>query len=270
MNYPELKGRVALVTGAARGIGHNIARRLAQCGCNVWIGDVDPISGRAAIDTLRQAGLAAKFVEVDLARAGNPQSIVRQVVDQAGGIDILVNNARAGKRVTLEDESEDNWETVFGVIVKAAFFASQEALHHMTRRGHGSIVNIGSVAASLTTHESPSYHAAKAALTHLTRYLAASVGAPGIRVNCVTPGLIVKDEDRSRFDSEDNSEDRLLAERVHPLRRAGRADDVADAVLYLASDSASFVNGQSIVVDGGLTVQEPFDLVTYLRPSDPR
>jgi NAD(P)-dependent dehydrogenase (short-subunit alcohol dehydrogenase family) len=150
------------------------------------------------------------------------------------------------------------------VMLDATFFASQEAVRHMRTAATGSIINVSSIAASRVVPESPSYHAAKAGVVAITRYLAAVAGPWGIRVNCIEPGFIVKDEHQSQFNADDNRDYRSLAVACHPLRRTGYSDEVAEAILFLASDAARFITGQSIVVDGGLTLQEPFSLASAI------
>jgi NAD(P)-dependent dehydrogenase (short-subunit alcohol dehydrogenase family) len=135
----------------------------------------------------------------------------------------------------------------------------------MSGRSGGAIVNISSVAGFMATHESPAYHAVKAGLIQLTRYLAVSAGPAGVRVNCVCPGFIVQDEHRARFDASDNAAYRKDAKAIHPLGQVGTADDVAQAVLFLSSPQASFVNGHVLVLDGGATLIEQFGLLRDSR-----
>lgn len=233
----------------------------------VWICDIDQSSGADAESRLRAEGHDVKFIHADLSSADAAVKVVRTVIGQAGRLDLLVNNARAGARTTLEGETEANWDLAFAVGAKAAFFASRAALEDMRKRRSGAIISVSSVAALVVTHDAPSYHASKAALIQLTRYLAVNAGPLGVRVNCVLPGFIVKDEHRPRFEAGDNAPYRALAEGAHPVRRTGRSDEIAQAVLFLASEQASFINGEAIVVDGGLTLQEPFNLALNLRRS---
>jgi len=175
-------------------------------------------------------------------------------------LDILVNSARSGQRVQLLEETEQTWEDTLSVSLRAAFFTSQEAIRIMSQKG-GSIVNIGSIAAFLSTHESPVYHIAKAGLLQMTRNLAVLAGSYKIRVNSVLPGFIVQDENQPRYRDLDNQVYRKVAEFCHPLGEVGSSDDVARAVLYLCSSEAAFITGQSLIVDGGATLQEQFGLL---------
>jgi 3-oxoacyl-[acyl-carrier protein] reductase len=173
----------------------------------------------------------------------------------------LVNNARAGLRTGLLEETEENWEEGLSVGLRASFFASQEAVRSMSKTGGGSIVNISSVGALATCHESASYHVAKAGLLQMTRYLSDHAGKYNVRTNAVIPGFIVKDENRARFEEKGNMHYKKIAEFCHPMGKVGASDDVAKVVLFLCSTDASFISGQYIVVDGGLINQEPSGLV---------
>ena len=199
-----------------------------------------------------------------MSRNGEPQQIIQQVVNNWGKIDILVNNARSGVRTTFFEETEESWEQTISVTLKAAFFTSQEAIRQMSRSGGGAIVNISSVAADFIGKDSPVYHIAKAGITQMTRYLAMHAGAYNIRVNCVAPGFIIQDEHMNRYSDESNMHYKKIAEFCHPVGHIGTSNDVADAVIFLCSPQSAFITGQSIVVDGGLTIQEQSNLVFNL------
>ena len=254
-----LEDKVAIVTGSGRGIGKTIAKHLGAAGARVAVCDIRRDASEATVRELRANGILAEHFPVDLSKQGEPQRMVSEVARTWGRLDILVNNARAGARRGLAEESEDNWDLVLAVGLRAAFFASQRAIAIMDG---GSIVNIGSVAAHLVSLESPAYHAAKAGLMQMTRYLAANAGARKVRVNSVVPGFIVQDEHRERYMKDENRDYRARAESCHPLRDVGRAGDVAEATLFLCSDSARFITGQQIVVDGGLTLRDHWAVMT--------
>ena len=257
----EYLGKVALVTGAARGIGLGIARRLGEEGAHLLIADVNVEGGNAAAKSLRAAGIAADFIAADLSAPGAAAAMIEAAAKTAGRVDVLVNNARAGRRLALLEESEANWDLALDVGLKSAFFASQALIKLMATRGGCRIVNVASVAALLATNESPAYHAAKAGLLQLTKYLAVAGGPHHARVNCVLPGLIVQEEHRARFEAAGNEAFRALTARYQPLGEVGAERDVAEAVLYLCSDRARYVSGACLVLDGGATVQEPFGLM---------
>ena len=257
----EYHGQVALVTGAARGIGLGIARRLAEEGSRVLIADVNSENGHVAVQTLRAAGLTADFLPSDLSAQGGAAAMIAAAAHVAGSVDVLVNNARAGCRLSLLDESEENWDLANDVGLKSAFFAAQATIKLMADRGGCRIVNIASVAANQVTNESPAYHASKAGLLQLTKYLAVAGGPYRARINAILPGLIVQEKHRARFDAIENVKYRDLAARYQPLGAVGAERDVAEAVLYLCSERAQYVSGACLVLDGGATSQEPFGLL---------
>jgi 3-oxoacyl-[acyl-carrier protein] reductase len=258
---PEYCGKVALVTGAARGIGLGIVRRLAEEGAHVLIADLNAETGIAAANSLHASGFSADFIPVDLSKPSAAAEMVEAAERIAGGVHVLVNNARAGRRLSLLEESEANWDLALDVGLKSAFFAAQATIKLMVDRGGCRIVNVASVASVLATNESPAYHATKAGLLQLTKYLAVAGGPHHARVNCVLPGLIVQEEHRARFDAAGNESFRALTARYQPLGEVGAESDVAEAVLYLCSDRARYVSGACLVLDGGATVQEPFGLL---------
>lgn len=259
--YQDIKDKVALITGGARGIGANIALQLGHAGAKVWICDIDEDGARNLLEKMQGQGVSVDFIQSDLSRPDAPKKMIQQVVRESERIDILVNNAKAGARTSLFTETPESWDYSFSVLMRLPFFASQEAIKNMKESGGGVIINIASVAATHACHESPAYHAAKAGVLQMTRYLAKQGGKFGVRVNCISPGFIVRDEHRERFESEGSEAYRSIANYVHPAGRVGSSDEVADVVMFLASDKSSFISGQNIVVDGGLTSQEPFDLV---------
>ena len=253
--------RVVAVTGAARGIGRNIARSFARQGARVVLCDIDERGGVETRDQFRTEGWLAEFEHVNLSEKGAPQAMIREIANQWGRVDVLVNNARSGSRRTLIEETEDTWDAGLAVTLKAAFFASQAVIALMKDIGGASIVNMSSVAALVACNESPAYHIAKAGMLQMTRYLAAFAGPFGIRVNAVLPGFIVQDEHRGRYAQEDNREYREIAEFCHPVGRIGSSDDVANTVTFLCSPQASFISGQALVVDGGAIVNEQTGLL---------
>ncbi len=259
----QFDGRICLVTGAARGIGRNIATRLADFGATVVIIDMNRDQGEATAQSIRDRKCGQAFHHTaDIGRLGAPEQMIRELSQQFGGIDILVNNARGGTRTQPLEETEENWRQAFDVSLKAPFFASQ-ALIRIARQDvrPRAIVNISSVVAESICGESAAYHLTKAAMENMTRYLAMYGGPYGVRVNAVRPGLVVQDEYRDRYDRWDNAAFRKTAEFCHPLNTVGRSDDIADAVVFLCSAQAAFITGQTLTVDGGLTLQDPYALV---------
>ena len=262
MNHAqEYFGRTALVTGAGRGIGLSIACRLAEEGAYVLIADVNAEKGTQAAQDLQARGLTVDFVPADLSVPGGSDEMVTAAARFTGAVDVLVNNARAGRRLGLLEETEENWDQALAVGLKAAFFASRSTIRLMADRGGCRIVNVASVAAIQATSESPSYHAAKSALMHLTRYLAVAGGPLRANVNCVLPGLIVQEEHRQRYDSDVNADYRSMAQIYQPLGQVGAEKDIAEAVVYLCSERARYVSGACLTLDGAATAQEPFSLL---------
>lgn len=261
MKEKKFTNKVAVITGGGRGIGKIIAQTLGLEGARVVIVDIDRKKTEATIDELRRKNIQVESLCIDLSRKGIPQKMIRSVVQRYGSIDILVNNARAGKHTTLFTETEESWEQGLSVTLKAAFFASQEGIVQMAKTGGGSIVNISSIEAHLVGHDSPVYHIAKAGILQMTRYLAVYAGKYNVRVNALNPGFIVQDEHRARFHRKDNARYRSIASFCHPLGRVGVSGDVAAAVTYLCSPQAAFVTGQCFAVDGGLSLHEQSGLV---------
>ncbi|OGL50478.1 MAG: hypothetical protein A3H37_06350 [Candidatus Schekmanbacteria bacterium RIFCSPLOWO2_02_FULL_38_14] len=261
MGKKRFENKVALITGSATGIGKNIARAFGQEGAHVAICDIDLENGKKTEMELIDRKISASFFHVDLSLKGAPYDMVRQVVQRYGKLDILVNNARSGQRTSFFEEDENSWEKGISVTLRAAFFASQEACRVMSEKGGGNIINISSVAALLACHESPVYHIAKAGMLQMTRYLAMHTGKFGVRVNTILPGFIVRDEHKARYDQDNNKNYREMVNFIHPSGHIGCSDDVANLVLFLCSSESSFINGQCIIIDGGLTLQEQSSLV---------
>jgi NAD(P)-dependent dehydrogenase (short-subunit alcohol dehydrogenase family) len=260
--------KVVLVTGSARGIGKTIAIAFGNVGARVAICDLDSAAGENCAKELRELKIDAMYFSVDLSRKGEPQRMILEVVEKFGKLDILINNARAGERLEFLEDTEENWDATMSVGLKAAYFAAQKAISIMGSQGGGNIVNIGSVSAFLVSSESAAYHVSKSGITQLTKFLAVHAGSKKIRVNSVLPGFIVQDEHRNRFDSSNNIEYRNCAEQCHPLKRVGNSQEVADATLFLCSEAASFITGQEIIVDGGLTIQNQWSVLSA-KPATP-
>jgi NAD(P)-dependent dehydrogenase (short-subunit alcohol dehydrogenase family) len=260
----SFSGKVVLVTGAARGIGNTIAGAFGKAGAKVAIADINHRNAKDAAEELQRAGINAEYFLVDLAQKGEPERLVAAVAQHFGRLDALINNARAGTRLNLNNDTEDNWELTLSVGLRAANFASRAALPFMQANGGGSIVNISSIAAQLVSLESGSYHATKAGLVQLTRYLAANAGPQNVCVNAVLPGFIVQTEHQTRFHADDNAEFKSRADSCHPLGRVGSSSDIAETVLFLCSDAARFITGQAIVVDGGFSLRDAWNIMASL------
>jgi NAD(P)-dependent dehydrogenase (short-subunit alcohol dehydrogenase family) len=240
-------GRVVLVTGAARGIGRAIARAFTAEGAEVAAADVLE-EGLASLH--RELGEGIAVFPVDLADAQETAALVGQVLERFGKLDVLVNCAALQPDGPAVSVSRDEFDRTFAVNVRAPFALMQEACRHFVDAGGGVIVNIAS--ANAIRNESPEsvYNASKAALVALTRAFAHELGHLGIRVNAVCPGETLTEEAQGEMTPEDEGVIHEYLRRI-PMRRVGRADEQAAAVLFLASDEASFITGETLLVDGG-------------------
>jgi len=245
--------RVALVTGAARGIGRACALGLAQAGFDVVVNDLPRESAplesvRAEIAAL---GRAAWTVLADVSDAAAVRSMVAAAIAAAGQIDAVVNNAGILIANSVEKLEEAQWDAVMNVNAKGTFLVTQALLPHMRARRYGRIVNIASIGGKHGAPLQAHYSASKAAVMGFTRVLAQEVGADGITANCICPGIIVTDMGRTNLD-DPTTRDHWV--RITALRRLGQPEDVAGPVVFLASDAAAFVTGQTLNVCGGIVL----------------
>jgi NAD(P)-dependent dehydrogenase (short-subunit alcohol dehydrogenase family) len=252
LDLVSLDGKVGVVSGAASGIGLGVATRLAEAGAFVALLDIDTGKGREAEETLKRRGLSGRFYACDVTSNSDCAKVVEQIKDDGGKIDILVNNAGVAVRKNAVDLTEDEWDLAVNVTLKGAYLMSHHVLPHMISAGSGSIINTGS-GWSLTGGENAvSYCAAKGGVLNLTRAMAIDHGRHNIRVNCVCPGDI--DTPMLRSECQQLGEDPvefLRAAADRPLNRVGTPLDVANAVLFFASEMSSWVTGAFLVVDGG-------------------
>jgi 3-oxoacyl-[acyl-carrier protein] reductase len=243
-------GRVAVVTGSARGIGAATARRFADEGASVAVLDLDRDAAAATA-----AGLGAEKavgVACDVGDAASVEAAVAEVVAELGGLDILVNNAGVTRDNLLFKMSEDEWDAVMNVHLRGSFLMSREAQKHMVTAKYGKILNLSSVSA-LGNRGQANYSAAKMGLQGFTRTLAVELGPFGINVNAVAPGFIVTDmtDATARRVGVEPEDYRKAAAELTPVRRVGYPEDIAATAAFLCSDEASFITGQTLYVDGG-------------------
>ena len=239
-----LQGRVAVVTGSAQGIGEACARRLAQEGCRLVITDVADAAGEKLA-----AELGARYVHCDVGDKTQVDALVAAAVAAHGGIDILVNNAGIFKAADFLDVTEADFDAVLRVNLKGAFLVGQAVARVMARAGKGSIVNMSSVNGTLAIPTIASYNVSKGGVNQLTRAMALALADHGIRVNAVAPGTIATELAAKAVLTSDDAKQRILGRT--PMKRLGEPREIADAVAYLASDAASYVTGEILVVDGG-------------------
>jgi 3-oxoacyl-[acyl-carrier protein] reductase len=241
----RMAGKVALVTGGARGIGLATARLLAEEGARVAIGDLGDT--QAAVEQVRAAGGDALGVRLDVTDAASAEAAVARTIEHFGGLDVLVNNAGVARQGSLFELSEADWDLVMDVNVKGVFLCSRAAARHLPRGG--AIVNVASLAGrSSSPAMACVYSASKAAVLGLTRHLARELGPRGIRVCAVNPGAV-------RTDMAANIADPGVLERAMantPLGRMIEPEEVAATIVFLASDAASMVTGASLDVNGGI------------------
>lgn len=244
----RLRGRVALVTGAASGIGKAIAKRLADEGAAVMVTDLQDTAGEEVCKEIAATGGTAAFAHLDVSSAEGWAAAVNEVVRTFGRLDVLVNNAGIGDLAAIEDATLQDWERTISIDETGVFLGMKTAAFELEKSGHGAVVNIGSIfGASGGFGTSPAYHAAKGALRTLTKNVALHWAERGIRVNIVQPGFI----DTPLLDQvRDTPLERRILE-LTPLRRLGSPAEVAAGVAYLASDDASFVTGAELYIDGG-------------------
>jgi 3-oxoacyl-[acyl-carrier protein] reductase len=251
-DMPQDAQRVAIVTGAARGIGAATARRLATDGLAVAVLDLDAGTCEATVGAITSAGGRAFAVGADVSQADQVETAVAKVVAELGPPAVLVNNAGVLRDNLIFKMSEDDWDTVLGVHLRGAFLMTRAAQKHMVDQRFGRIINLSSSSA-LGNRGQVNYSAAKAGMQGFTKTLAIELGPFGITANAVAPGFIVTDMTaataaRVRMDFDDFQ---TAAASQIPVRRVGQVDDVAHTISFLASDGAGFVSGQVIYVAGG-------------------
>jgi len=244
----RFEGKVALITGGASGIGRASALRLAQEGAAVAIADIDDQAGLEACQAIEDAGGQAILLHADVTLEDACRQMVEETVGTLGRLDLLVTCAGVGSGGTVVDTDEAYWDRVVDLDLKGVYLASKHALPAMARHGGGAVVHIASIGGLRGDWGGASFSAAKGAVINLTRHMAVAHAAQGIRVNCICPGVIETPLTENWL-SDPATRAGVLAR--HPIGRLGRAEDVAAAVAYLASDEAAFVTGAILAVDGG-------------------
>lgn len=255
----RVKDKVCIVTGAALGIGHACALRLAQEGARVALFDMLDAEGEAAAAQLRAQGFDAAYWHVDVTSESNVAGAIGAVAAKFGAVHVLVNNAGiAGTNKPTHEITEAEWDRVQAVNVKGVFFCTKHAIPQMRRAGYGSIINLSSIYGLVGGADVPPYHASKGAVRLMSKTDALIYAADRIRVNSVHPGYIrTPMVEHHLRDSGATDLEAAIAEagKLHPLGHMGEADDIAWGVVYLASDEAKFVTGAELVIDGGYTAR---------------
>ncbi len=248
----RLDGKVALVTGSARGFGKAMVLRFAKEGADIVVNDLSVEQMEATVAEIRSLGRKAIAIKADVSRKDDVQRMASVALDTFKKIDILVNNAGTFRHRDLLEMTEEEWDAVLDVDLKGPFLNIQALAPHMIERGYGKIINISSIAGLGSSNaEMANYASAKAGLIQLTKVAARRLGPHGINVNCIAPGFVVTDFtflNRTQEEVEAITEYRT---RHALLGRAGTPEDIANLALFLASDESSFITGQTILCDGG-------------------
>jgi NAD(P)-dependent dehydrogenase (short-subunit alcohol dehydrogenase family) len=248
----SLEGKVAVITGAASGIGRGIALRLAEMGASVAVLDLDEAKGAETVNAIHNLNGEADFIPCDVRSAEDCRRAVENVIARHAKVDILCNCAGVAIRKDVADLTEKEWDRTLDVTLKSIYLLSHEAIPHMIRAGGGSIINIGSGWSLKGGSRAAAYCAAKAGVMNLTRAMAIDHGKHNIRVNCVCPGDVDTPMLRSECAQLGEDVQAFMREAANrPLARVGTPEDVANAVLFLASSMSSWITGTTLVVDGG-------------------
>ena len=247
----RLDGKVAIISGGARGQGEVEAKLFAQEGAKVVFGDILDDEGRQVEAAIRQAGGEATYVHLDVTQEADWQEAVQTAVSAYGKLDILVNNAGILRRDGIEETTKELWDTILAVNATGVFLGTKYTIPEMRKAGGGSIVNISSISGMIALG-GPAYNASKGAVRVFTKVTAVHHADDNIRCNSVHPGPVRTPMTESTYSDPD-----MLAQRLQsmPLGRIGTSEDIAYGVLYLASDEAAYVTGSELVIDGGYTAQ---------------
>jgi len=251
----RLKDKVAIVTGAAMGLGHAIAVRMAEQGAKVAMLDLNPDDELA--EPLRREGLDVSSWRCDVSAELEVEGVFWRVVEHYGRLDVLVNNAGiAGPSKPTHELTEQEWDRVQAVNVKGVFFGVKHAIRHLRNSGGGSIINLSSIYGLVGAPDVPAYHASKGAVRLMTKTDALLYAADSIRVNSIHPGFIWTPMVQGHLASQgDVTDGRAAVAALHPLGHLGEPDDIAWGAVYLASDESKFVTGSELVIDGGYTAR---------------
>ena len=252
----SLEGKTALVTGGGSGIGRAASLAYANDGARVVVADVNVEGGEETVQLIKETGGEAILVHADVSKPEDTQAMVAQAVETFGSLDCAFNNAGIGggkERHLTADYLEDDWDRVMSINLKGVWLCMKAEIPQMMKQGKGAIVNTASIAGLVGLSGTVAYVAAKHGVTGLTKAAAMEYAKSGIRVNAVCPGYIQTPLVQGIFDEIDGYRERVASR--HPIDRLGEPEEIAQAVLWLSSDSASFVTGHNMAVDGGYVAQ---------------
>ena len=244
----RLKGKVAIVTGSRRGIGRAIALEMAKEGAKVVVSDIELKECEAVCDEIRKLGSDAIAVRCDVTKKDEVDAMMERVIQKFGRIDIMVNNAGVYVAKPLDQTTEQDWDFVVGINLKGVFLCSSAAAKHMMKQKRGKIISTASIAGKVGFADSSAYCASKGGIISLTRELAMELATYNINVNAVAPGVIDTNMTKGFMEDEKAKQGLLMG---IPLGRIGRPEDIAKAVVFLASEDSDYVTGHTLVVDGG-------------------
>ncbi len=264
----RLDGKVAVITGAASGIGRGTALCFAREGAAVVAADLNSQGGEAVISEIAAAGGRAVFQHTDVSSEPAIKSVVERAVKEYGRLDVMVNNAGlVGAVGPIEAVSAEDWDRTISVLLRSVFLGIKYAVEPMRKTGGGSIISTSSVAAFLPTGYAAAYSASKGAVISLTRAAALQLGEDRIRVNCICPGVI----STSIWNAFPGLEDPAILDQAfghaQPIPRVGKPEDIANMVVFLASDESEWITGQAMIVDGGLTIGPRLQGAVSMDPS---
>lgn len=249
----RLNGKTALITGGGQGIGEGYANALAEAGASVAIADINPDTAEKVSENIRALGQKSISIAVDVTKTDDAKKMVDAVIKEWGKLDIAINNAGRTLWKNAEDVSEDEWDTVVDLNLKAVFLCAQAEARVMIPQKYGKIINTASMSASVVNYpqSQASYNSSKAGVVHLTKSLASEWAKHGIRVNCISPGYTIT----SLVETIPGVSELLpLWTNLTPIGRLGQVDDLKGSIVFLASEASDFMTGHDLIIDGGYTI----------------
>jgi NAD(P)-dependent dehydrogenase (short-subunit alcohol dehydrogenase family) len=249
----QLSGKVAVLTGAAQGLGKAMAEALADAGADIVIADFNDKLAQKVADVIAAKGVRTAAFMMDVTNSAHVRNILQQVVEKFGSLDIMVNNAGISRHIPAENMTDDEWKKVMDINLNGVFYGCREAANIMIQRGGGKIINIASMSGIIVNYPQPqsSYNTSKAGVIMLTKSLAAEWAKYNIMINAIAPGYMETAMTSELLKTESAKANWIGAT---PMKRPGKPEELGGAVVYLASDASSFMTGHTMVIDGGYTI----------------